>query len=85
MMDLSVSDFDNWFGCRNGDCLFEGQIVFPSAPSDLILGTPQAARDSFVFTKLPEPASASLLVAALATIAALRAAKSRSALLGNAP
>ena len=72
MMDLSVSDIDNWFGCRGGDCLFEGEVVFPTAPMDLVLGSPQAARDSFVFTELPEPGSGLMIAAALATLVALR-------------
>ena len=78
MMDLSVSDFDNWFGCRGGDCLFEGEVVFPTAPMDLVLGSPQAARDSFVFIELPEPSAALMLVIGAGLLALLRRRSRRS-------
>lgn len=74
--DLAMIDFlisnDHLFGCTAGDCL-SGEVFFPTAPSGTVdFGSIQAARESFVFTQVPEPADVWALAAAGVALAGLR-------------
>ena len=74
--DLVVSETGIIFGCTVGDCLFDVEVFFTSAPGgQLDVGTAQAVRDSFVFIEVPEPSAVALFAAALTTLAGLRSAR----------
>ncbi len=64
----------NNFGCEAVGCLF-GTVLFrtPSTPSGQVeFGSTAAARESFVFTQVPEPGTQLLQALALVTIAGMR-------------
>jgi hypothetical protein len=73
--DLVVGESGGLFGCTAGDCL-SGEVFFDTAATpgaSVDFGSTEAARASFVFTEIPEPAGSLPIAAALLALGALRA------------